>query len=242
MPKIKIEDFVSASRRYLQKNLDKVNTVGSQATIRASEAAKLPKDLRDNFARLSPDGNAVNKKKLIDGVISNFKTALKKADSNHDGYLTLTEGKKLPAHVRDNFLNYAKATSDVFSKGPRDTTSKTLVAAHEAAYGQGAIREADAFKKGIAAILVADDGETPRALLREISSGEGETLTEAQLTAKIKKLLKGMELLPVGESSESGGEPDKDWIFAVDINVGSDHGFWVSVSRQSGEAMVNGFN
>lgn len=242
MKKVKIETFVSASRAYLEKNLDKVNTVGSKSTIRASEAKNLPKDLQDNYARLS-GGKAVDKGTLISSYMKDMTAALKKADGNKDGYLTLTEGKKLPSHVRDNFLNFANAKSDFAAPKVKDTTPKLLIAAHQAEYGSSAVGYAAAFKKGIDAVMKDEEtGETPRALLKYFAEDEGKPLTDAQADAKLKKLFKGMELLPVGEASESGGEPAKDWIFSVDINVGSDHGFWVSVNRQTGEAMVNGFN
>ena len=240
--KVKIESFVAASRAYLEKNLDKVNTLGSKSTILASEAKNLPKDLRDNVARLAPDGKAVKKSELVSGYMKEMTAALKKADGNKDGYLTITEGKKLPAHVRDNFLNFV-AASEFTAPAVKDTTPKLLIAAHQAEYGPSAVGYAAAFKKGIDAVM-KDEGnsETPRALLKYFAEENGAPLTEAQLDAKMKKLLKGMELLPVGEASESGGDPAKDWIFGVDINVGSDHGFWVSVNRQTGDASVAGFN
>lgn len=241
--KVKIEAFVNASRTYLEKNLDKVNTVGSKATIRASEAKNLPKDLQDNYARFSEGGKAVNKGTLISGYMKEMTAALKKADGNKDGYLTLTEGKKLPAHVRDNFLNFANAGSDFAAPKVKDTTPKLLIASHQAEYGASPVGYAAAFKKGIDAVMKDEEsGETPRALLKYFAEEEGTPLTDAQADARLKRLLKGLELLPVGEASESGGDPAQDWIFAVDIEVGSDHGFWVSVNRKTGEAFVNGFN
>jgi hypothetical protein len=241
--KVKIESFVAASRAYLEKNLDKVNTTGSKTTIRATEAKNLPKDLRDNYARLAPDGKAMKKSELVSGYMKEMTAALKKADGNKDGYLTLTEGKKLPAHVRDNFLNYANAGSDFAAPKVKDTTPKLLIAAHQAEYGTSPVGYADAFKKGIDQVMKDEEnGETPRALLKYFAEEDGTPLTSAQLDAKMKKLFKGMELLPVGEASESGGDPAEDWIFSVDLDAGSDHGFWVSVSRKTGEAFVNGFN
>jgi hypothetical protein len=240
--KVKIESFVAASRAYLEKNLEKVNTVGSKTTIRATEAKNLPKDLRDNYAKLAPDGKAVKKSALVSGYMSEMTAALKKADANKDGYLTITEGKKLPAHVRDNFLNYANATA-VTAPKVKDTTPKLLIASHTAEYGSAGIGYAAAFKKGIDQVMRDEDGgETPRALIKFFAEEEGNPLTTAELDAKMKSLFKGMELLPVGEASESNGDPAKDWIFAVDLDAGSDHGFWVSVNRQTGEAFVNGFN
>ena len=136
--KVKIESFVAASRTYLEKNLEKVNTVGSKATIRASEAKNLPKDLRDNVAKLAPDGKAIEKSKLVAGYMKDVTAALKKADANKDGYLTLTEAKKLPAHVRDNFNNFANAAGGAGTAlKVKDTTPKLLIAAHQAEYTRG---------------------------------------------------------------------------------------------------------
>jgi len=242
--KVKIETFVAASRAYLEKNLAKVNSMGSGKTISRGEAEWLPKDLQDNYARFQKGNKAVKVTDLVSGYMKEMTDALAKADTNKDGYLSLTEGKKLPAHVRDNFLNYVAASEDVYApKGAKDTTPKSLIAAHETAYGHSAVSEAQAFKKGVEAVLHDEDsGETPRALLKYFAEEEGHPLTNAQADAKMKKLLKGLELLPVGEASESGGDPKKDWIFSANVNVGSDHGFWVSVNRKTGDAMVNGFN
>ena len=84
-------------------------------------------------------------------------------------------------------------------------------------------------------VLKEEDRETPRASLKEFAEPP---MTKAQLDAEVKRIFKSMTLLPVGEASESGGQPGKNWIYKVEANAGSDHRFWVSVNRTSGEAMV----
>jgi hypothetical protein len=121
----------------------------------------------------------------------------------------------------------------------KDTTRASTLSAHQAAYGTARVPYEQAFKKAIDAVMKSEDGETPRAILKEFADPP---MTKAQLDAEMKKIFKGLQLLAVGEASESGGTPGKDWIFKVDANAGSDHGFWVSVSRDTGEAFVNGFN
>jgi hypothetical protein len=239
-PKVKVTDYVAASRTYVEAALKKANADGN-SRLTLKEAGDLPLDLQDNFVKLGKV--SVTKSEFISSFVKTVTDGAKKADSNRDGYLTLTDGKKLPETVRDNFKNYVAATRDVYGQGTgvsvADRTSPATLAAHTAAYGPAAISYKDAFKKGVEAVLKAEDGETPRSILKELSDPPR---TKAQLDAEMKKIFKAMELLPVGETSESGGEAGKDWIFAVDADVGSDHGFWVSVSRDTGEAMVNGFN
>lgn len=239
-PKVKVSDFARASRTYVEAALKKANVDGNR-TLTLEEAAKLPKDLQDNFAKLGK--TRVSTKDFIDGFVKEVSAGAKKADGNRDGYLTLSDGKKLPEAVRDNFRNYVAATRDVFGQGSgvsvKDTTKPATLAAHTAAYGEARVPYKDAFKKAIDAVMKSEDGETPRAILKEFADPP---MTKAQLDAELKRIFKGLELLPVGETSESGGEAGKHWIFSVDADAGSDHGFWVSVDRTTGEAFVNGFN
>ncbi len=239
-PKVKVSDFVRASRNYVEAALKKANVDGNK-TLSLAEAGSLPEDLQDNFVK---HGKVrVSTREFVDGFVKSVTDGAKKADTNKDGYLTLTDGRKLPEAVRDNFKNYVAATRDVFGQGTgvqvKDTTSPATLLAHRAAYGDARVEYKDAFKKAIDAVMKAEDGETPRAILRETMDPP---VTKAKLDAEMKRIFKGLELLPVGETSESGGEAGKDWIFSVDADAGSDHGFWVSVNRTTGEAMVNGFN
>ena len=119
--------------------------------------------------------------------------------------------------MRDNFKNYVAATRDVFGQGSgvqvKDTTLPATLLAHSAAYGDARVSYKDAFKKAIDAVMKSEDGETPRAILKEFADPP---LSKTQFDAEMKKIFKGLELLPVGETSESGGEAGKDWIFSVD--------------------------
>ena len=107
----------------------------------------------------------VSKKELIDGFVKTITEGAKKADTNKDGCLTLSDGKKLPEQVRDNFKNYVAATRDVFGQGSgvqvKDTTSPATLLAHSAAYGDARVSHKDAFKKAIDAVMKSEDGETP---------------------------------------------------------------------------------
>jgi hypothetical protein len=239
-PKVKVSDFVRASRTYAEAALKRANA-DRNPRLTLKEAGNLPPDLQDNFVKLGKV--SVTKSEFVNSFVKTVTEGAKKADRNKDGYLTLTDGRALPETVRDNFRNYVAATKDLYGQGSgvsvADETSPATLAAHTAAYGPAAISYKDAFKKGVEAVLKDEDGETPRRILKELSDPP---LSKAQLDAEMKRIFKSMELLPVGETSESGGEPGKDWIFEVSADVGSDHGFWVSVDRTTGEAMVNGFN
>ncbi|MFZ5470209.1 MAG: hypothetical protein ACOZIN_12310 [Myxococcota bacterium] len=168
-----------------------------------------------------------------------------KADRNRDGYLTVSEAKKLPKDLQDNFRSYVKGAAPSGGSrpaGPKDQTPQSRIAKHLAAYGQHRVSYPVAFQKAVAAVLTQEgDSESPRSILKEFWPG-GRRPTDAQLRAELRQKLKGLELLPVGKAEEAAGQPSKDWIFRVDIDVGSDHGFWVAVNRQSGKAVVNGFN
>jgi hypothetical protein len=48
MPNIKVNEFIRATRTYVQKSVAKANT-NSNPYLTKAEAKKLPKDLRDNF-------------------------------------------------------------------------------------------------------------------------------------------------------------------------------------------------
>jgi hypothetical protein len=99
-PKVKVSDFVRASRAYAQSAVKKANLDGN-TRLTLAEAGKLPKDLQDNFAKLGK--TSISTKDLIDGFVKAVTDGAKKADASQDGYLSLSDGKKLPEQVRDNF-------------------------------------------------------------------------------------------------------------------------------------------
>lgn len=230
--RVKVTDFVKASRTWAAAGAKAANADGSKYLTR-TEASRLPEDLRDNFAAMNKA--RISPKAFADAFATSVATAAARADKNHDGFLTATEAKSLPVELRDNFAHYAK----VAVTGVKDTTTTAVRRAHEAAYGSSNVSYAEAFKRAKDTILTYDGEEGPRATLQEFAD---EPLSKAKLDALIAKRFHGLELLPVGESEESYGEPAKDWIFRVDVDTGTDNAFWVSISRETGEASISSFN
>ncbi len=233
---VRIADFLSSSRRYVAKAVQQANGDGS-STLTAREAQALPKDLRDNFAKLGQ--TRVGTARFVDTVVDSFAAAARAADKNRDGKLSATEAKRLPAEVRDNLTAYVHARSNAGTV--KDETPASRVRAHEAQY-ESRVSYRAAFEKAARAVLTDDSPESPRGLLLEQAEYDGVTLSRAQLDAQLKKALEGLELLAPGETGESMAESDTHWIFAVGIDVGTDHGFWACVDRQTGETYVTGFN
>lgn len=240
-PKIKVTDFVKASRTYVEKSVAKANR-NKNAYLSPSEQKKLPKDLRDNLKNSQKGSKAasVRAKAFATAFTSYVALSAKKADKNKDGVLSAADAARLPKDLRDNFKNYVAATKQVWSDGGaskvKDKTSPTRIAEHLAAYGTSPVTYAEAFAKGVKAVL-EDRDYGPGNVLREVGD-----LSEAQVKKELEKAFKSMTLMPVGETSESGFDPQDTWIFELDADVGSDHGFWVGVDRQSGEAQVTSFN
>lgn len=230
---MKVADFEKASRRYVKAALEQVN-VDLAGELTLTKAGQLPLDLQDNFVKLGKV--SVRTKSFIDSFVKEVSAAAKRADRDSDGYLSEGEGKRLPAAVRDNFTNYL---TERFGSPVKDETSAATLAAHAREYGVSAVPYKDAFAKAIEAVMTSIDGETPRAVLAE---SEVPPLAGAQLDAAMKRIFKGLRLMQVGDSSESGRDPEHAWIFAVSANAGSDHAFFVSVDRTTGEASVTGFN
>lgn len=124
----------------------------------------------------------------------------------------------------------------------KDTTPAAARRAHDAAF-PSLVGYAEAFKKAEAAVLTNEDSpESPRALLREWAADDGRSWSDAQLKRELQKRFAGLELLPPGEVDETYVESATHWVFAVDLDVGTDHGFWACVDRQTGEVSVEGFN
>lgn len=146
-------------------------------------------------------------------------------------------------------LDFVKVARTADTSGPEarpvDSTPAGRVGEHLRAYGEHRIGYAEAFRRAVEAVIRdGDDPESPRSIVAYNAESEGERLSARALDARMRELLSdgGLELLPVGESSEAAGEPPTHWIFAVDVDSGSDHGFWASVNRDTGKVEVNGFN
>jgi hypothetical protein len=127
---------------------------------------------------------------------------------------------------------------------PANLTPPRRAGEHLSAYGRSPISYSDAFNRAIPAVIHQEGSETPRDIVRSIAESEGRPLSKAALDRKMAELVgKGsFELLPVGESNEAGDDPKQYWIFSVQVDTGSDHGFWAAVDRKTGEVSVSGFN
>ena len=244
-PKIKVNDFVRASRAYVEKSLEKANK-NDNAYLTKAEAKALPKDLRDNFAAVSAGGKSVRVAEFKESFTRYVAASARAADANKDGVLSSADGSKLPRNLQDNFKNYVVASRPLWGGGSgagavKDKSKASDLRAHLAEYGVSRVGFDDAFARGVKAVL-KDRDYGPGGVLRDIGDGNGGELTDAQIAAELKKAFKSMALLPVGESSESGFDPRTQWIFSVDCDVGSDHGFWVGVDRETGATEVTNFN
>jgi hypothetical protein len=116
--KVSIRKLINASERYVENSVKKANASGPR-TLSQTEAKKLPKDLRDNFAnfreRTTPNGS-VQVKEFTQSFKAYVEANARRADTNGDGYLTKADSKKLPADLRDNFLNFYRAIEMTGSK------------------------------------------------------------------------------------------------------------------------------
>ncbi|HEU4893503.1 MAG TPA: hypothetical protein VFT47_18235 [Vicinamibacterales bacterium] len=127
---------------------------------------------------------------------------------------------------------------------PRDMTPAGRAEAHVAEYGHTPVDYETAFALAIPAVIHQEQGEAPRAIVKQVAELDGHPLSETELDAKMRQLVDegAFELLPVDESNENGDDPRTHWIFSVIVDTGSDHGFWASVSREAGTVSVTGFN
>lgn len=112
IPRVKVTEFIRASRDYVQDNVSRANVDGNPYLTK-TEAKRLPRDLKDNFEhhRVGGQANArVAVRKLETNFVKYVAANARKADLNGDGWLTAAESKKLPKDLRDNFWNYYRKT------------------------------------------------------------------------------------------------------------------------------------
>ncbi len=124
--KIKVSDFIAASKKYVQDKVAQAN-VDSNNYLTKTEAKKLPADLRDNFEnfRGAQGGDRVSVANFQKSFANYVAAQAHSADRNHDGVLTAADAKKLPKDLQDNFWNYVHASD---SAGAGDTFSATAIA------------------------------------------------------------------------------------------------------------------
>jgi len=139
---------------------------------------------------------------------------------------------------------FKTAGDDGLEAHPRDMTPAGRADAHIAKYGNTPIDYETAFELAIPAVIHQEQGEAPRAIVKQVAELDGHPLSETALDAKMRQLVDEgtFELLPVDESNQNGDDPRKHWIFSVTVETDSDHGFWASVSREAGTVSVTGFN
>lgn len=107
IPALRTSSLISRSAGYIKANVNKANADGNTYLTKA-EAKALPKDLKDNFEnhRLGAQENgSVVAKKFIERYTDYLALNVKKADKNHDGWVTSLEVKNLPKDLQDNFWN-----------------------------------------------------------------------------------------------------------------------------------------
>lgn len=256
MPRIteKTTTTTTPSTKTDPTQLKAIWSLAKQAGLSEAALRSLNKDV-NKTTHLSSLTNAQGKKLIaalekqagvaIKGLNADQKALASKLDKNTDGFLRpddFKSKKDFEAVRRTLDLLGETPVKPPSTTGPKDTTPKGLIEKHLKEYGSHKVSYQDALAKGIQAILTSEEGcEDPRALLKEFADPP---MTKKQLDAKMKEIVAAgsFELLPLGEAEESCGDPQADWIFRANVDVGSDHGFWVSVNRDTGEAMVNGFN
>lgn len=235
---VNVSDFVSRSARYVRAATAAANADGNRY-LTTQEAKALPKDLKDNFELIRASG-PLTTSKFISLYQRNVSIWAGYVDANKDGALSPVEQRKLPGYIKDNVANYLRSRGSAPAATLKDATRASTIAAHEKAYGKSKVSYAKAF--AIAARAIFKDDAGPRWLLTQYQLDDTGSVDKARLERDLKKAIKGLKLLGVGRTNENGDDPKANWIFTADVDDGSDNGYWVSVDRKTGEALVTNFN
>ncbi|MFL5319211.1 MAG: hypothetical protein ACJ790_06105 [Myxococcaceae bacterium] len=252
--KVKIDDLVAASRKYVDAQVKKADVNGNKV-LTQTEAKKLATDLQDNFSASQfklPNGS-VTAKDIAREFTVMVEAWAKASDKNGDGYLTATEAKALPQTLRDNYLDFATTQSKVADQqhvtagtlSTHDTTPKARIAEHEKAFGKSSVSYQDAFSKALKALATDEYGV--RGFVADNGGPDGTGISDQKkITAEVKKILKegSLELVEKDEEIPTGEDNKDYWIFALhsDAGVLGDNGVWAVVDRKTGEASVETFN
>jgi len=108
MSSVKVADFIRSSAGYVRANVAKANKNGNAYLTRA-ESKGLATDLKDNFEahRVGAQENgSVTVSKFVTRFTDYVAVMAKRADANHDGFISTAEAKKLPVDLQDNFRNF----------------------------------------------------------------------------------------------------------------------------------------
>jgi hypothetical protein len=104
--KVKVSEFIASSARYAKKAA--TAAANASGRIGKAEAKALPKDLQDDFKRMTRGGKKdVSAAQFAKDQAAYVAAQAKKADADKDGILSATEAKKLPASLKDNYANFA---------------------------------------------------------------------------------------------------------------------------------------
>jgi hypothetical protein len=252
MPKltqVKISDLVASGKTYVAKAV-KAAKKSRGAYLTKTDAKRLPKDLRDNFAK-SNFAKSTGSVKTTDfarefGVM--LEAFANDADKNGDGSLSTTEAKAMPEVLQDNYANYlaaaSKQTSTAGGYQVQNLTPPQRVKEHTEAFGKSKVTYEQALAKAVQAVAEDYDTGLP-AFVREYGGPDGEGLNDAdEIEAEVRQLLKNgtIELVSVDEEIPTGEENKDHWIFSVWTDGQGDNGIWGIVDRKTGETYVTNFN
>src|SRR4051812_23791814 len=110
-PKVKVAEFIASSARYAKKAAAAADK-NADKKLSKTEAKALPKDLRDDYARMAKKKPNVTVASFARDQAAYVAVAAKKADKNKDGIISGPEAKgALPADLRDNYANYLDSLS-----------------------------------------------------------------------------------------------------------------------------------
>ena len=108
MSSVKVADFISSSAAYIRANVARANK-DQNSFLTKAEAKSLPRDLKDNFEAHrfgSQDNASVTADKFVAKFTDYVAVMAKRADANHDGFISAAESKNLPVDLQDNLRNF----------------------------------------------------------------------------------------------------------------------------------------
>lgn len=247
-----IDDLVASGSRYVADRARRADA-NQDGSLSATEAAQLAHDLQDDFA--GSDFKTSRGSVAVSNFVREFEVNLRawatEVDHNADGFITRTDAKRLPQHLRDNVANYIAAQEarpqpspiEVDGVTTKNLTTAGRVAEHLEAYGESLISYEDAFARALKVAATDPDGLV--YLAREYGGPNGAPLGESEAKAEVKKWLAhgSMALVEVNADLPTGEDTRDAWIFQIDVNGNAgDHGVWAVIDRTTGESYVTTFN
>jgi hypothetical protein len=243
---VRVEDWVKSTTRFVEAQAAKA--ANRDGVIYPVSAPVLSKTLQDNFARsgfAKADGS-VKAADFAREVTVNV-TAWARASAGGDGFLTASEGARLPKDLRDNFFAYLhsqqRGSVTAGQWTTRDATTKARIAEHLKAFGASPVSYEQARAKAI--IAVATEQYALPWFAAEFGGDDGGRLDDPKaIAAEVKRLLEQgeIELMPADGDIPTGETCKDAWIFSVRTDGQGDHGLWAIVDRESGSTDVSSYN